>query len=107
MDQPNISPDTTPPTEDVGADTQRRFRHQAAYTAIVALGLLEDGPLREIYREHHDDIVLRPVPPRPRSSSMNCGSCANITSFRESAKNILTFFKAQNILDQRVIKRIL
>jgi len=53
-------PAETPPTEDVGADTQRRFRHQACYAAILSLGLLDvDGPLIELYCEHHDDIVLR------------------------------------------------
>jgi len=53
------SPDTTYPSEDVGADTQRRYRHQAAYTAILALGLLEDNGPTEIYCEHHDDVILR------------------------------------------------
>ena len=53
-------PAATPPTEDVGADTQRRFRHQACYAAILSLGLLDnDGPLIELYCEHHDDIILR------------------------------------------------
>jgi hypothetical protein len=52
-------PQATPPSEDVGADTQRRFRHQACYAALVSLGLLEDdGPLKELYCEHHDDVVL-------------------------------------------------
>jgi hypothetical protein len=53
-------PESTPPAEDVGADTQRRFRHQACYIAMLSLGLLEDdGPLQELYCEHHDDVVLR------------------------------------------------
>ena len=59
LDQ-NNGPALTPPSEDVGADTQRRFRHQACYAAILSLGLLDnDGPLIELYCEHHDDIVLR------------------------------------------------
>jgi hypothetical protein len=54
------SPATTSPAEDVGADTQRRFRHQACYAAILSLGLLDiGGPLEELYCEHHDDVVLR------------------------------------------------
>jgi Cap4 dsDNA endonuclease len=54
------SPESTSPVEDAGADTQRRFRHQACYAAMLSLGLLEDnGPLEELYCEHHDDIVLR------------------------------------------------
>lgn len=53
------SPAVTPPFEDVGADTQLRFRYQATYTAIISLGVLdENGPLLEIYCEHHDDILL-------------------------------------------------
>lgn len=59
MDSNPPSPDTTPPSEDVGADTQRRYRHQAAYTAVLALGLLEDDGPDEIYCEHHDDVILR------------------------------------------------
>ena len=43
----------------MGADTQRRFRHQACYAAILSLGLLaDDGHLDELYCGHHDDIVL-------------------------------------------------
>ncbi len=54
------SPAATPPSEDVGADTQRRFRYQASYAAIISLGILDDdGPLEELYCEHHDDILLR------------------------------------------------
>jgi Cap4-like dsDNA endonuclease family protein len=54
------TPDSVPPDEDVGADTQRRFRHQACYTAMLSLGLLDDdGPLEELYCEHHDDVILR------------------------------------------------
>jgi len=58
--EPTKTPDSTAPREDIGADTQRRFRHQAAYIALVSLGLLEaDSPLEELYCEHHDDILLR------------------------------------------------
>src|SRR5216683_3829258 len=58
--EPTKSPDSTSPREDVGADTQRRFRHQAAYIALISLGLLEsDSPLGELYCEHHDDVILR------------------------------------------------
>src|SRR6267142_4553019 len=46
MEKPPLNPASTPPAEDVGADTKRRFRHQACYTAMVSLGLLDDeGPL--------------------------------------------------------------
>jgi hypothetical protein len=52
-------PERTPPVEDVGADTQRRFRYQACYTATISLGLLDDeGPIERLYCEHHDDILL-------------------------------------------------
>lgn len=60
IEEPAGSPASTPPAEDVGADTQRRFRYQACYAAILSLGLLEDdGPIKELYCEHHDDVVLR------------------------------------------------
>jgi hypothetical protein len=60
IEEPSATPPSTPPAEDVGADTQRRFRHQACYTAMLSLGLLDDGgPLEELYCEHHDDVVLR------------------------------------------------
>src|SRR5260370_27392155 len=59
-EKPTSTPDSVPPDEDVGADTQRRFRHQACYTAMLSLGLLDDdGPLEELYCEHHDDVILR------------------------------------------------
>lgn len=59
-EEPTGNPASTPPDEDTGADTQRRFRHQACYIAMLSLGLLEDiGPLEELYCEHHDDVVLR------------------------------------------------
>src|ERR1700734_268521 len=60
IEEPSANPAFTPPAEDVGADTQRRFRHQACYTAMLSLGLLDDeGPLEELYCEHHDDVILR------------------------------------------------
>jgi hypothetical protein len=60
IEETPASPESTPPAEDVGADTQRRFRYQACYVAILSLGLLDDdGPLQELYCEHHDDVVLR------------------------------------------------
>jgi hypothetical protein len=60
IEEPSANPASTPPAEDVGADTQRRFRHQACYTAMLSLGLLDDeGPLEELYCEHHDDVILR------------------------------------------------
>jgi hypothetical protein len=60
MEKPPLNPASTPPAEDVGADTQRRFRHQACYTAMLSLGLLNDeGPLKELFCEHHDDVILQ------------------------------------------------
>ncbi len=58
--KPASTPDSVPPDEDVGADTQRRFRHQACYIAMLSLGLLDDeATLVELYCEHHDDVLLR------------------------------------------------
>jgi len=54
-----LSPDTTAPSEDVGAETQRRFRHQAAYASLLTRGLLdEDTSILELFCEHHDDVLL-------------------------------------------------
>src|SRR5262245_17162434 len=60
LSEPSLNPATTPPDEDVGADTQRRFRHQSCYTAMLSLGLLDDeGPILELYCEHHEDVILK------------------------------------------------
>jgi hypothetical protein len=54
-----IPPDELP-SEDPGADTQRRFRYQAAYAAIRALDLLRDDTGREeLICEHFEDILLK------------------------------------------------
>jgi hypothetical protein len=55
----SLSPDTTAPSEDIGAETQRRFRHQAAYASLIACGLLDDASsILELFCEHHDDVLL-------------------------------------------------
>ena len=60
VDESSPNPATTPPKEDAGADTQRRFRHQACYTALLSLSLLDDGgPIAELYCEHHEDVILK------------------------------------------------
>jgi hypothetical protein len=59
IEEPSGGPASTSPVEDVGADTQRRFRHQACYAAVLSLGLLDGGPIVELFCEHHDDVILR------------------------------------------------
>lgn len=45
---------------DTGDDTQRRFRYQAAYAAIISLDLLSPiSEFDEVFCEHHEDILVR------------------------------------------------
>ncbi len=45
---------------DPGADVFRRYRYQATYAAIIALGMLKrDADILEVFAEHHDDILLK------------------------------------------------
>jgi len=47
-------------TADTGDDTQRRFRYQAAYAAIISLDLLSPiSEFEEVFCEHHEDILVR------------------------------------------------
>ena len=47
-------------TADTGDDTQRRFRYQAAYAAIISLDLLDPiSEFEEVFCEHHEDILVR------------------------------------------------
>lgn len=62
MTNPNsISPAVILDETDPGDDTQRRYRYQAAYSAILSLELLRDAPdceFREIFCEHHEDTLI-------------------------------------------------
>lgn len=56
----HITPDSVLNKTDVGDDTQRRFRYQAAYAAILSLELLKEEPeFEEIFCEHHEDILVK------------------------------------------------
>jgi hypothetical protein len=47
-------------TADTGDDTQRRFRYQAAYAAILSLELLNpSSDFDELFCEHHEDILVK------------------------------------------------
>lgn len=47
-------------TVDTGDDTQRRFRYQAAYAAMISLDLLNPtSEFKELFCEHHEDILVR------------------------------------------------
>lgn len=55
-----LSPDREISTSDPGDDVQRRFRYQAAYTALLSLQLLDDNSeFQEIYCEHHEDTLIK------------------------------------------------
>lgn len=56
----HVTPDSVLSNSDAGADTQRRFRYQAAYAAILSLKLLnEESEFDEIFCEHHEDILIK------------------------------------------------
>lgn len=45
---------------DKGDETQRRYRYQAAYAAVLSLNLLNDeSEFEEIFLEHHEDILVK------------------------------------------------
>jgi hypothetical protein len=45
---------------DPGDDVFRRYRYQATYAAIIALGMFRQDPdIVEVFAEHHDDILLK------------------------------------------------
>lgn len=53
-------PDKILSDTDRGDDTQRRYRYQAAYAALISLDLLrEDSEFEEIFCEQHEDILVR------------------------------------------------
>jgi hypothetical protein len=60
-----LSTESSPPDKDLsdtdrGDDTQRRYRYQAAYAALISLGLLKKKTeFEEIFCEHHEDILIR------------------------------------------------
>ncbi len=55
-----VTPSDTLDTTDPGDDTQRRYRYQAAYAAIVSLALLdEESEFEEIFCEHREDTLVR------------------------------------------------
>ena len=52
-------PATTRAADDTGADISGRFRYQAGYAALLAVGMLEEPPpIRAVYCEHHDDVLV-------------------------------------------------
>ncbi len=54
------APEDTLDTADPGDDTQRRYRYQAAYAAILALTLLDaDTEHEEVFCEQHEDTLLK------------------------------------------------
>lgn len=54
------APDKTLDVIDVGSDTQKRFRYQAAYAATLALDLLrKDSEFDEIICEQFEDILIK------------------------------------------------
>jgi len=53
-------PDKVLSKRDRGDDTQRRYRYQAAYAALISLDLLrKDSEFEEIFCEQHEDILVR------------------------------------------------
>lgn len=56
----SLSPDQEVSTSDTGDDVQRRFRYQAAYSAMLSLQLLdENSEFSEVFCEHHEDTLVK------------------------------------------------
>lgn len=54
------SPANTLSLTDPGDDTQRRYRYQAFYAALISLELLiEDTEFEEVFCEHHEDTLIK------------------------------------------------
>lgn len=61
IDMRTAGPGSVLSSTDPGDDTQRRFRYQAAYSAILSLELLKGEPdceFQEIFCEHHEDTLV-------------------------------------------------
>lgn len=59
MNQP-VTPESVLSNDDPGDDTQRRFRYQATYAAIISLSLLDEKSEADyIFCEHHEDILVK------------------------------------------------
>ncbi|PHN03873.1 dsDNA nuclease domain-containing protein [Flavilitoribacter nigricans] len=58
-----MKPDQTAATNDPGDETLKRYRFQATYSAIMSIGLLNDGKTKfqEIFCEHHEDILVKKI----------------------------------------------
>lgn len=56
----SIRPNQALSPTDVGDDTQRRFRYQAAWAAILSLQLIRsDSEFSELYCELHEDVLVK------------------------------------------------
>jgi hypothetical protein len=59
MNRP-ITPESVLSNDDPGDDTQRRFRYQATYAAIISLSLLEENSNTDcLFCEHHEDVLIK------------------------------------------------
>lgn len=59
MNRP-VTPESVLSNDDPGDDTQRRFRYQATYAAIISLSLLDEKSEADyIFCEHHEDILVK------------------------------------------------
>jgi hypothetical protein len=55
-----VTPESILSNDDPGDDTQRRFRYQATYAAIVALSLLDEkSEFDYIFCEQHEDVLVK------------------------------------------------
>jgi hypothetical protein len=52
-------PDADVNTTDPGDDIQKRFFYQNSYAAIVCCAFLQNYPIKEIYCEHHEDVLVK------------------------------------------------
>lgn len=97
----SITPDQVLSESDPGDDTQRRFRYQAAYAAMLSL-LIESNEsvqdkllcdVEELFCEHHDDILLK------------CQDQTYIAVQVKTRKAGLTPFKATDVQIQSAVNK--
>ena len=59
MNRP-VTPERVLSNDDPGDDTQRRFRYQNTYAAIISLSLLKENSNADcIFCEHHEDVLVK------------------------------------------------
>ncbi len=95
------SPEHVLDDNDLGDETFRRYRYQATYAAILALGMIRrDATIIELFAEHHDDILLKQQSGRFNAVQVKTQQPGG-TAFKSSDEEIRTAL-GKFIKDERV-----